>query len=247
MSLTISESGSTDFPKLEKGIYQGTCFRIVDLGTSDQTYGKEVSKKTRLCITFEITDAVDPETNETLMEDGRPYAVSKTYTASLHEAAALRKHLESWRGKSFTDEELGGFDVTDLLGCTARIEVGHTEASAEHAGGNPKILNLQRPDGGVQKIPTKNEQQAFDLAVYCEEFKGNQSAESKAMCDIFDALAPWQQADIEDSYEYKAANDGNPDIGKMSDDLSSLTEQTAKEQNSEDFEEKKTTDDDIPF
>ncbi len=45
MSLTISEGGSTDFPKLEKGIYQGTCFRIVDLGTSDQTYGKEVSKK----------------------------------------------------------------------------------------------------------------------------------------------------------------------------------------------------------
>ncbi len=129
MSLTISEGGGTDFPKLEKGIYLGTCFRIVDLGTSDQTYGKEVSKKTRLCITFEIVEAVDPNTNETLMEDGRPYAVSKTYTASLHEAAALRKHLESWRGKSFTDEELGGFDVTDLLGCTARIEVGHTEAS----------------------------------------------------------------------------------------------------------------------
>ena len=101
--------------------------------------------------------------------------------------------------------------------------------------------------GRVQKIPTKNEQQAFDLAVYCEEFKGNHSAESKAMCDIFDALAPWQQADIEDSYEYKAANDGNPDIDKMADDLSSLTEQTAKEQNSEDFEEKKTLDDDIPF
>jgi hypothetical protein len=151
MSLTISEGGSTDFPKLEKGIYQGTCFRIVDLGTSDQTYGKEVSKKTRLCITFEITDAIDPETNETLMEDGRPYAVSKTYTASLHEAAALRKHLESWRGKSFTDEELGGFDVTDLLGCTARIEVGHTEASAEHAGGNPKILNLQTKDTNQER------------------------------------------------------------------------------------------------
>ena len=80
------------------------------------------------------------------MEDGRPFAVSKTYTASLFEAAALRKDLESWRGKSFTEEELGGFDISKLLGCTARIEVGHTAPTENSLGGNPKILNLQRPD-----------------------------------------------------------------------------------------------------
>ena len=206
MSLTISEGGNTDFPKLEKGIYQGTCFRIVDLGTSDQTYGKEVSKKTRLCITFEVTEAVDPDTNETLMEDGRPYAVSKTYTASLHEAAALRKHLESWRGKSFTEEELNGFDIGKLLGCTARIEVGHTEPSDKGAGGNPKILSLQRPDGGIeQDKQTKNDKQKFDLSVYCDEFNGNSSPETKAMCDVFESLPTWHQEEIQKSFEYEAA------------------------------------------
>ena len=50
MSLTLTENAGPDLPKLEKGIYQGTCYRIVDLGTSEQTYGKETNKKTRLCI-----------------------------------------------------------------------------------------------------------------------------------------------------------------------------------------------------
>ena len=46
MSLTLTENAGPDLPKLEKGIYQGTCFRIVDLGTSEQTYQKETSTKT---------------------------------------------------------------------------------------------------------------------------------------------------------------------------------------------------------
>ena len=248
MSLTISSDGSGDsLPKLQKGIYLGTCFRIVDLGTTDQEYKGVKSKKTRVHITFEITKALDPETNVCTMQDERPFAVSRTYTASLFEAAALRKDLESWRGKSFTEEELGGFDISKLLGCTARIEVGHTAPTEFSEGGNPKIMNLQRPDGGIQIVDTVNEKQSFDLDVYCDEFRGKSSADSKAMCDIFDALPPWQQTDIESSYEYKAAN-GNSDEPSMSDEVSALTEQAAAE-NSADWDEPKKpiTEDDIPF
>ena len=37
MSLTIStEGGGEDFAKLQPGIYEGTCFRIVDLGTREK-------------------------------------------------------------------------------------------------------------------------------------------------------------------------------------------------------------------
>ena len=117
MSLTISSDGSGEnLPKLQKGIYLGTCYRIVDLGTTDQEYKGQKSKKTRVHITFEVTEALDPTTNQASMEDGRPFAVSKTYTASLFEMAALRKDLESWRGKSFTEEELQGFDISNLIG-----------------------------------------------------------------------------------------------------------------------------------
>ena len=143
MSLTISgEGGGQDLPKLEPGIYNGTCYSIVDLGTTDQEYKGVVSKKTRVHLAFEVTESVDPTTNTVMMEDGRPFGVFKTYTASLFEAATLRKDLESWRGKSFTEEELSGFDISNLIGCTAKIEVGLTKKSDYGDGGNPKILAL---------------------------------------------------------------------------------------------------------
>jgi hypothetical protein len=208
MSLTISGEGSGgDFPKLEPGIYHGTCFSIVDLGTTDQEYKGVVSKKTRVHLGFEITEAVDPSTNIVMMEDGRPFGAFKTYTASLFEAATLRKDLESWRGKSFTEEELAGFDISNLIGCTAKIEVGLTKKSDFGDGGNPKILALREPKEGVQKVETHNDTLIFDLDVYCDEFRGKSSDETKAMCDVFESLNDWHQRDIEASYELIAAKE----------------------------------------
>mgnify|MGYP000566015433 CR=1 FL=1 len=197
MSLTLNTGG--DFETLAKGQYKGTCYRIVDLGTTEQEYEGVKSKKKRLHITFEITAATDPATNDSEMQDGKPFAVSHTYTASLFESATLRKHLVSWRGKNFTEAEEAGFDVTKLLGCTANVEVGHTK------NGNAKIIGLFKPDGGIEKIATVNEQIMFDLDVYCDEFNGKTSDSTKAMCDTFDSLTTWQQNDIESSFELIAA------------------------------------------
>ena len=56
MSLTVNASGGgEDFPKLQPGKYEGTCFRIVDLGTSEQEYKGQTSKKKRIRLDFEIT------------------------------------------------------------------------------------------------------------------------------------------------------------------------------------------------
>ena len=51
------------------------------------------------------------------------------------------------------------------------------------------------------------------MDVYCDEFNGNSSDKTKAMCDIFDTLPEWQQKDIEDSFELKAAKkDSNASV-----------------------------------
>ena len=251
MSLTISgEGGGEALPKLQQGIYLGTCFRIVDMGTTERDYQGTKSKKTRVHITFEVAEALDPNNNETLMPDGRPFVVSKTYTASLYEMAALRKDLQSWRGKSFTEEELKGFDITNLLGCTARIEVGHTAQTDTSPGGNPKILSLQRPDGGSQQVQTHNNQESFDLDIYCDFVRGNKTPDGQAMADIYETLPPWQKEDISSSYEFIAAAGQSTDT-TMADDLSNLTDQAAAEMNSNDFDSDDTkgglTEDNIPF
>tara|TARA_R110002033_G_scaffold21727_3_gene53520 strand:+ start:215 stop:895 length:681 start_codon:yes stop_codon:yes gene_type:complete len=191
MSLTIKSSG--DFETLDKGRYAAICYQIVDMGTTNQEYEGKISKKKQVRITFETTSE--------MMADGRPFSVSQTYTASLSTMASLRKHLESWRNKNFTEEEEAGFDISNLLGCSADVEVGHT------SGGNPKIIGLRFPEGGVQKVATKNEQILFDLDVYNDEFRGKSSDVTKAMCDVFDGFPEWLQKDIEDSFEHKAALD----------------------------------------
>ena len=184
------------------------------------------------------------------MQDGRPFAVSGTYTASLFEQAKLHQHLVSWRGKAFTEEELQGFDMSKLLGCTARIEVAHTKPSPDgKGGGNPKIHNLQRPDGGIKVVDTENETRSFDLDVFCNFKKDPATPGGKAMSDMFDTFPDWQQSKIEDSYEYKKAV-GTSTETSMSDEVSKLTDEAAQS-NSPNFDDtednNKLTDDDIPF
>ena len=190
MSLTITDKGGNeDFSKLEKGMYEGALYSIVDIGSKDYQFGNEDPKKQhKVVLSFEVTKAIDPEDN-------------KVYTMSLHEKAALRLDIESWRGKSLSDEELAGFDLLGLLGHTVKIEIDLTQKTTingkAYDGGNPKIAALREPAGGTQKIATKNEQRAFDLELYCEEYKGNSSPETKAMCDVHDELPQWQQNESE--------------------------------------------------
>ena len=226
MSLTLKTEG--DFEQLAKGQYEAVCFRIVDMGTTEQQYKDgPLTKKKRVHISFEVP--------EQKMSDGRPFSVSKTYTASLFESAALRKDLVSWRGRNFSEEEEAGFDISKLLGCTANVDVGHTE------NGNPKIIGIFKPDGGVKKVPTHNEPTSFDLDIYCDEFNGNSGEQSKAMCDIFDSLPIWQQEDIEKSFELIAAKEQGGEEPAPKESLADLATDAEVEDTST-FE-----DDEIPF
>jgi hypothetical protein len=159
----------------------------------------------------------------------------------LHEKAALRLDIESWRGKSLSDEELAGFDLVGLLGHTAKIEIELTQKTAEFEGGNPKIAALREPAGGTQKVATKNEQRAFDLEVYCNEFNGKSSPETKLMCDVFDELPAWQQKEIEESFEYQAANDSDSaptqtvSASVASDNLETISEEGSQGLKSDDI------------
>jgi hypothetical protein len=62
---------------------------------------------------------------EDMMADGKPFLIQKRYTLSLHEKANLRKDLESWRGRSFTPEELIKFDVETIIGKNAQLNIQH--------------------------------------------------------------------------------------------------------------------------
>ena len=186
----------TEYEQPEVGEQLGVCYRIVDLGTREEQYKDNPPKKRTLVhVTWEMPEAT--------MADGRPFSIGRSYTASLNENATLYKDLVNWRGKPFSDEEMLGFDVFKMIGAPANLFIEHND------DGKARIKNIFKPDV-FKKTDTINDSLVFDLEVYCNEFNGNSSDETKAMCDVFDQLMEWQQNLIEESYEFQAANSSKP-------------------------------------
>ena len=66
----------------------------------------------------------------------------------MSEKANLRKHLESWRGRAFTADELNGFDSKNILGKSCMLSLitsdkGKTQVAAVMA--SPKGMPVPEP------------------------------------------------------------------------------------------------------
>ena len=226
MALRISGETS-DYEPLPAGEHVAVCYRVVDFGSREEQWlDNPPKKRTTLHITWEVPDVK--------LDDGRPYSISKTYTASLNENAALYKDLVTWRGKPFSTKELELFDVSKLIGMPANL---HIEQTTTDNVVRARIKGVFRPEE-FKQTATVNEQQVFDLEVYCKEFNGNSSAETKAMCDLFDSLPTWQQTKIEESFQLQAA--------KEKDEVKTETPQKGLADLANE-EKKEELNDDIPF
>lgn len=116
MPVYVSGSNQKDFTPAPEGTHQGVCVDVYDLGDVETQFGV----KHKVEISWQISER---------MENGKPFLVSKRYTASLHEKAALRHDLEAWRGKAFTEDELDRFDLENLLSVNCLISVIHKKGS----------------------------------------------------------------------------------------------------------------------
>ena len=110
----IAKSSGGNFNPAPAGAWSSVCCDVVDLGILKVSYGGKEKEQHKVRLSWQIEEE---------MQDGKPFLVSKRYTLSLHEKAALRKDLESWRGRAFTDEELKGFDLEVLIGVPCMLSV----------------------------------------------------------------------------------------------------------------------------
>ena len=76
--------------------------------------------------------------------------------------------------------------------------------------GKTAVDSLYKPDGGAKKVDTINDIEDFDVEIYCKEWTGESSEESKKMCDIFETLPPWLQEEITTSQEVEKAQGTRP-------------------------------------
>ena len=151
----IIENSGGSFKPVPAGMHLARCYRIIDLGTQKQEYEGSVSYVRKLKIVWEI-HGNDDEGNPIVTDKGEPMIVTKDYTMSWNEKATLRKDLQSWRGKPFTEEEQKRFDIKSVLDKWCMVNVAHKPRKkgdgvyANVVAVNPvpaSIKNAGLPDG----------------------------------------------------------------------------------------------------
>jgi len=114
----IVKNRGDDFKPIPTGLLPAVCVNVFDIGYQPGYQGGAPSPK--VVVLWELT-CVERR------DDGKRFQLTKLYTASLGEKATLRKDLETWRGRKFTDGELEGFDLDNVkhIGCQLLIQEDH--------------------------------------------------------------------------------------------------------------------------
>jgi hypothetical protein len=111
----IAKKPESNFTPCPEGLHQAVCVDVVDLGLNKGPFGEKHKVELRWQTELENEDVHPP----------RRFQLRKWYTLSLHEKASLRKDLECWRGRKFTEDELKGFDLEKLIGANCQLQVIH--------------------------------------------------------------------------------------------------------------------------
>ena len=106
--------------------YHAVCYSLFDLGTHEDEYMGEKKEIRKVMLTFEIPSLRIEYEKDGIQMEG-PRVISKKYTWSMHEKSNLRKDMETWRGKSFTDLEAADFDFEQMPGVNGIIQIMHKQ------------------------------------------------------------------------------------------------------------------------
>jgi hypothetical protein len=145
------------------GSHIATCYSMVHIGNIEEKFNNETKVQNKVRITWELS-------NEIRNFDGvdKPLVINKEYTLSMHDKSSLRKDLQSWRGKAFTEIEAKSFDITVLLGKSCMLSIIH-EMSADGSRQYAKIANISGVPKGTNipllfnEIFEFNYEDKFDL------------------------------------------------------------------------------------
>jgi hypothetical protein len=125
MIIARATADGKEFKLVPPGLHLARCYRVIDLGTQVNAFQGKEKKNRKVLIQFEV-HGEDEFGNPMVTDNGDPMVVGKNYTLMLAELAALRKHLQSWRGREFTPEELKGFQLSNILDQWAMLAIIHT-------------------------------------------------------------------------------------------------------------------------
>ena len=191
MPSTVKSSGGGSFELVPQGTHIGRCIAVVNLGLQETGWGP----KNKHWIGFEIPSVRVEWDKDDVHHEG-PALIGNRYTSSLSDKAILRQHLESWRGKKFTEAELDGFDLFKLLGVPCMLSVTHTD--------DGKYANIS----SIMGLPTGT------IAPEEETPRTKYDPSEPNATELFETLPDWQKKLIKNAVvETENPEPAGPDVG----------------------------------
>jgi len=188
-------NGEGSFVPVPVGMHLARCYRIVDMGTQKTTYMGQDSYKMKIKVFFEV-HGEDEDGKPLVTTKGDPMSISRDYTLSLSEKATLRIDLASWRGRDFTQAELNGFDLKNILGHWAMITV--TKSMGNNGKEYHNIANINPVPASIKKAGLPEGVNALKTF----------SIDEPDM-ELFDSFSQSLREKIMDTPEWKARNGDN--------------------------------------
>lgn len=192
MSFILNNQTSSKRELLEPDYYLARCYGVIITGTTfNQTFGNTQTKVTFL---WELPSVVInyEKDGETVTA---PKSMSKSFTLSMNERATLRKNLESWIDRSFTEDELrDGIDISKFCGTPCRLAIGQGQKQdGSKYNSVDKVVRLK--DGNCPKL--FNEKILFDIT------------DPEQDLSVLDKMPAWLSDTIRKSDEYQQRIYGN--------------------------------------
>ncbi|HTG26058.1 MAG TPA: hypothetical protein VK681_39035 [Reyranella sp.] len=175
--------------------HQAICVDVIALGQKwDQYPGQVGAIRTKIALVWQL---------DAKRQDGKPFELSTEYTLSMWEKANLRRDLESWRGKPYTEEQAKeGIAVDKLVGHNALLTVGHkTSGTGKKSAKIMTVTKLPKAMPALVAEPytrapfwaKKKEEYAAEAAKHLNDI----TPMAKAAAEDYDDFPPPHEADDE--------------------------------------------------
>ena len=214
MEFIAKSEGNTSIPKLENGVYTAISSMMIDIGSQKSVLDNNIRRK--FIMVWNVVEEFIEVNKEKL-----PRVMSKEYTLSLNEKSNLRKDLQAWRGQAFTEEELQGFDILNVMNKPCQLQIINEEKNGKTYNNISAIMAM--PKG--MTVSTLDEITIF-ITNNAETWQN------------WEKIPKWIQDKIKKSEGYE-----NSDLKKYVDDYEKMTEKS----NITETDEVIAPDDDLPF
>ena len=175
--MKIKDRAKPKVPPVEPGVYMAVCVGVIDLG---EQYSEQFKNYSNKCmIVWELP-------GETVEIDGeqKPRQLSKEFTISSSNKSNLRKFIESWNGKTYSDDDFLELDIFDQIGKPCQLNVV-LNSTGEYAN----VDNIMPIPRGFSAPTTDTPPVRWDIEQWDDK--------------VFESLPEWIREKIKKSTEYQ--------------------------------------------